>query len=351
MRYNTEILKRFFNGSYSRKDYRDVKSIFGDRSNGLFLKSYLKEHWNRFDDANLPHQNTDQLLHQIHHKIRLSENKDRKLKFINFFQRIAAILILPLLLSFLTVLYSKLDNDNSEYANSETFVEIYCPMGARTSFELPDGTTGFINSGSSLKYPVSFSKGRNVALTGEAYFDVYHDVSNPFVVRTENMQVKVLGTKFNVIAYPDQMEEEVVLSSGQVEISSETGEKLDVLAPNQKLVLNTEENTFEVNQVEASQYTGWTEGKLVFRNEELSQVAERLGRWYNADIVFENEGLSSYKFRATFEDETLDEVLKLIAIAAPITCGEVPRDIAENNSYQKRKIIIQLDEERMNSFQ
>ena len=350
MDFNQEILKRFFNGKYSRRDFRNVISTFTNYSKSQFLEKYLKKHWNEFEAKDSDYHDSDHLLHKIHHKIRLEENNDKKLKFISVFQRIAAILIVPLLLSFFTVLYLKLDNDNSEYANSEAYVEIYCPMGARTSFELPDGTIGFINSGSSLKYPVSFSNERKVVLNGEAYFDVYHDVSNPFVVYTDNMQVKVLGTKFNVIAYPDETIEEVVLSSGEVELSSINGEVLDVLTPNQKLVLNTVENTFAVNTVEASQYTGWTEGKLVFRNEDLSQVAERLGRWYNADIIFENEGMYSYPFRATFEDETLNEILKLLAIAAPVNWEELPRDINENNAYQKRKIIIRLDEDRVELF-
>ncbi len=350
MDFKPEILERFFNGKYSRGEYHDIKSIFTNYSKSLFLSNYLKKHWNEFEVENSSKHDSDHLLHQIHHRIRLEENNDRKLKFISVFQRVAAILIVPLLFSFFTVLYLQFDNDNTEYANSEAYVEIFCPMGARTSFKLPDGTTGFINSGSSLKYPISFSNGRNVVLTGEAYFDVYHDESNPFVVHTDNMQVKVLGTKFNVSAYSDAPEEEVVLSSGRVELRSVDGEVFNVLTPNQKLVLNTEENTFEVNAVEASEYTEWTEGKLVFRNEDLSQVAERLGRWYNADIVFENDGMYPYNFRATFEDETLDEVLKLIAIAAPISWDELPRDLTDTNSYQRRKILIQLDEKRMTSF-
>lgn len=349
MDFNPEILRRFFTGNYSRKDFRDVKSIFS--ANNLFLENHLRKHWNEFNGKDPSEIETDHLLHQIHHKIRLEENNDKKMKFMNAFQRIAAILIIPLLLSFLTVLYVKMDNDDNTYDNPDTFAEIHCPMGVRTSFELPDGTTGFINSGSTLKYPVSFSRGRNVVLTGEAYFDVFHDADNPFTVKTKGMQIKVLGTKFNVIAYPDEHEEKVVLSSGQVEISSVGGVKLDVLEPNQKLVLDIDKNTYETSDAEAFQYIGWTEGKLIFRNEDLSQVAERIGRWYNADVEFENEEAFTYNLRATFVDETLDEVLKLIALAAPITWEEVPRDFNQNNnSYQKRKIIIKLDDKRMNSF-
>ena len=350
MHLNPKILNRFFKGNYSHKDYLEVKSAFSDLDKRAVLKKYLERHWDEFSDKDIPGDNIEQLLHKIHHKIRLEEANDRSYNFMAIFQKVAAILIIPLLLSFFAVIYI---DSNKEVADVEEqsigFAEIQCPLGVRTKFELPDGTTGFLNSGSRLKYPVKFINGRNVSVSGEAYFDVFHDEKNPFVVETQSLKVKVLGTEFNVIAYDDEQDEEVILNRGKIEVSTQEGQKLDILHPNQKLVLDTRNETFKTSKVEASQYIGWTEGKLIFRNENILQVAERLGRWYNVDIEVKDKELYEYAFRATFIDESLEEVLKLMALTAPFTYEEPPRGIT-NNTFQKRKILVKLDKERLKAF-
>ena len=351
MDFNPKILYRFFNGDYSRKDYFEIKSIFSEPENRLRLKEHLKRHWSDFSDKNMPEHNIESLLHKIHHKIRLEENTFQRYKFISIFQKVAAILIVPLILSFFAIVYFQSNKEKNEVIyESNASAEIQCPLGVRTKFELPDGTTGFLNSGSWLKYPVNFITGRNVSISGEVYLDVIHDELRPFIVHTSNLQIKVLGTQFNVISYEDDFKEKVILNQGKVDISSLEGEKLAVLQPNQKLILNTESRTFETNEVEASQYIGWTEGKLIFRNENMQQVAERLGRWYNADIKIEDPELLKYAFRATFIDESLEEVLKLLALTAPLTYEEQPRISSSDKTYQKRTVLVKLDKKRLMAF-
>ncbi len=350
MDINPEILNRFFKGTYSHKDYLEVKSVFSNLGGRASLKSYLEKHWGEFSAQDMPRGNADQLLHQIHHKIRIEEETGRGYRFIGTFQKVAAVLIIPLLLSFLAFVYLQVNKGAGDIEKQSIgFAEIQCPPGVRTKFELPDGTTGFLNSGSSLRYPVNFTNGRNVTVSGEAYFDVFHDKANPFVVETQNLKVKVLGTRFNVMAYKDDYCEEVILNRGKVEVATQQGQKLDLLEPNQKLVLDIGNGTFKTNEVEAYQYVGWTEGKLIFRNENMLQVAERLGRWYNVDFKIDDKGLVDYAFRATFVDESLKEVLKLMALTAPFTYKELPRDIVDG-TFQKRKFVLKIDKERLKSF-
>jgi transmembrane sensor len=153
-----------------------------------------------------------------------------------------------------------------------------------------------------------------------------------------------------VMAYENEAKEEIILNRGEVEVMAHDGIVLDKLSSNQKLVLHTENRKCRTLEVEASQYIGWTEGKLIFRNENMQQVAERLGRWYNVDIKIEDEELLKYAFRATFVDETLEEVLKLMALTAPIIYEEQPRNTSSNHTYQRRIIIVKLDHRRLSAF-
>ena len=346
MDFNTNFLHRYFKGDYSRKDYLKVKTLFGNPENRDSIKKHLEKHWVNYSNETLPQGDVNFLLDKIHHKIRLEKNSSQNSRFITIFQRIAAILIIPLILTFFAIIYSQSNQNLTEIASAE----IQCPMGVRTKFVLPDGTTGFLNGGSQLKYPVTFSGGRKVTLQGEAFFDVTHDKKHPFIVNTTNLEIKVLGTQFNVIAYEDATNEEIILKQGKVEISSSKGDKLEILQPNQRLVLDTKTRIYKKSDEDALQYIAWTEGKLVFRNVNIQQLANRLERWYNVNIEIEDEELLKYAFRATFINEPLDEVLKLFALTAPLTYKEEKRESTNNGIYKKRKIFFKLDRKRLSVF-
>ncbi|MEZ5106057.1 MAG: DUF4974 domain-containing protein [Draconibacterium sp.] len=350
MDFDPMIINRFFEGKYSRKDYFYTKYIFGSLEHRTLLNQYLEKHWIEFSTESIPRENVGYMLDKIHHKIRLDENGKEKIRLWVAFQKFAAILFIPLLLSFFVFFYSQNKEDEVIAYESDGYAEIQCPLGVRTKFQLPDGTTGFLNSGSSLQYPVRFTKGREVKISGEAFFDVVSDKQNPFVVHTSNLNVKVLGTQFNVIAYDDDPNEEVILTRGEVAIDTKDGTKLDVLCPDQKLILNKEKKSFKTIGVVASQYVGWTEGKLIFRNENMQQVAERLGRWYNAEIRIEDKELLEYTFHATFVDEPLEEVLKFMAVTTPYKYEILPRTINNENICQKKVVLVKLDRKRLRAF-
>ena len=287
------------------------------------------------------------VLDKVHHRIRLNEtNKVVRHSFMQSFQRIAAILIIPLLLSFLAYFYFQARPS----ATTISYAEIQCPLGARTKFQLPDGSTGYLNSGSRLKYPVQFTSERKVELSGEAFFDVVHNTEIPFHVNTRNLDIKVLGTTFNVIANEDEQTEEIVLQTGSVDVSCKSGKKMAILKSNEQLTLDTEKRTFTKNEIQASQYSSWTEGKLVFRNENMQQVARRLSRWYNAEVVVDDRLLDNYTFHATFIDEPLDEVLKLLSLTTPLSFCEEKRTSDQQGVFQKRKIILKINQSKINQF-
>ncbi len=340
-------IQKYSEAKLKLSEQLELSEQLADEQNGT-AEEVLHDDWkaqlesDTFSDLNLA-----PILNRIHHQIRINENeKIIPFSWLQTFQRIAAILILPLIISFLAYFYFQ----GNSPAVPVSYAEIQCPLGVRTKFQLPDGSTGFLNSGSRLKYPVQFTGERKVELVGEAFFDVVHNAEIPFHVNTRNLNIKVLGTTFNVIANEDETTEEVVLQTGSVNVSSKDGKQLEVLVPNEKLTMDTENGTVTKKDVEAMQYTTWKDGKLVFRNENMQQVARRLSRWYNAEVIINDRQLEDYTFHATFIDEPLDEVLKLLSLTTPISFKEEKRTSDQEGTFQKRKIILGINQSKIKQF-
>ncbi len=341
------LIKRYSEGKLNLKEQIDLSEQLTDPENHL-AEEVLNNDWNsQLDSKIISDKDFNPILDRVHHHIRLHEgDKPIRIIWLQGFQRVAAILIIPLMLSFLAYFYFQ----SKPSVGPISYAEIQCPMGVRTKFQLPDGSTGYLNSGSRLKYPVSFATERKVQLVGEAFFDVIHNEKLPFHVNTKNLDIKVLGTTFNVIANEDEQTEEIVLQTGKVDVSSKSGDQMAVLKPNEQLTLDIEKQTVNKNDVEASQYTSWKEGKLVFRNENMQQVARRLSRWYNAEVIIDDRMLDTYTFHATFADEPLDEVLKLLSMTTPLSFEEEKRESNQQGVFQKRKIVLRINQSKINHF-
>lgn len=195
------------------------------------------------------------------------------------------------------------------------FNTIRIPYGKRFDIVLSDGTHVFLNSGSSLKYPVKFLNGLNriVHLTGEAYFEVAKDKEHPFIVNADDIEVKVLGTKFNVSYYSEDKSIETVLVEGSVELQDKeksSGDHATLLEPGYMAAWNKVEKTMTVENVDTRLYTAWTQGKLVFRNTTFRKIRQALERKYNVTIINHNLDLDDQLFDATFDIENIEQVLK-----------------------------------------
>lgn len=197
-----------------------------------------------------------------------------------------------------------------------TYNTLSIPNGKRFNITLSDGTFVYLNSGSSITYPVQFAKDslRRVSLTGEAYFEVSHDNEHPFVVNVNELNVQVYGTKFNVTDYPEDMDAEVVLVEGSVSMvnsgKSEIGKKEFFLKPGFKGIFDKTEKKITNEKVNTAIYTSWIHGDLVFRNESFENIIQKLERHYNVVIINNNKKLANEKFNATIETnrETIDQV-------------------------------------------
>ena len=211
------------------------------------------------------------------------------------------------------------DNDpDSDDADTETWVfnTLKVPYGKRFDVVLSDGTRVFLNSGSSLRYPVQFLKGfdRSVFLIGEAFFDVAKDKEHPFTVHADDLDIKVLGTKFNLSHYPEDRNINTVLVEGSVELHKKGKEEESaggtLLKPGFKAEWRKTGNFFAIENVDTDIYTAWLQGRLVFRNTSFRQIRQALERRYNVTIKNKNKDLDEQVFDATFDIETIEEVLE-----------------------------------------
>lgn len=187
------------------------------------------------------------------------------------------------------------------------------PYGKRFSLKLSDGTTVYLNSGTSLKYPIKFIEGqhRKAFLTGEAYFDVAKDAEHPFVVASEHIDVKVLGTVFNVSAYPEDASADVVLIEGSVRMAANgtPSNQEATLVPGTKGSLNKTSENILTEKVDTAIYTSWIQGELFFRNMPFENIVKKLERHYDRKIVIQNKDLKSEIFNASFKEEPIENVL------------------------------------------
>lgn len=332
-------------GKYSYNDYKKVKAIFENVSNKNEIIKELSTHW---DQINHEFQGKDKSLNhifeQIQYNILLEEKKQRKkLSLWQTYKQIAAIFLLPLMV--VSIWYYLNTINNSDKANSQlsnAWVSIAAPEGARVEFMLPDSSRGWLNSGSTLKYPSIFEEQRAVELTGEAWFDVTHLEASEFVVNVADMEIKVLGTQFNVSAYPEDFFTDVTLERGKVEVNGKSAIFQHTLTPNEKIIFNHVAKTVTLNEVDASRFSAWKEGYLIIDNEPLGHVVNRLERWYNVEIDIQDEILKNYRFKATFKDEPLEEVLKLISKTTPIRYSIDKRTTDHEGVFKQKKVTMRL---------
>ncbi|WP_346700868.1 FecR domain-containing protein [uncultured Alistipes sp.] len=186
------------------------------------------------------------------------------------------------------------------------------PRGKEFSLQLSDGTKVWLNSASSLRFPVRFGEGpREVVVTGEAFFDVAKDADRQFIVHADTVAVAVYGTAFNIAAYEDETDVETTLLRGSVEVTS--GRRKVMLKPGQQARVGRSGAIFDVRQVPAEEYAAWTRGVFAFQEEPLSSICRKLSRWYDIEIL--PSGFDADQVRYTGEIrryETFAEMVRLL---------------------------------------
>ena len=199
----------------------------------------------------------------------------------------------------------------------ETYFVCETPYGEKSKVVLSDGTVVWLNAGSTLKYSNKFNTAnRKVELNGEGYFEVRRNEKLPFFVKTKDLQLQVLGTKFNFRDYPEDHEVVVSLLEGKVELNNLLKkEKEAILAPDERAILNKTNGRMTVETVTASNASQWTDGYLFFDEELLPDIVKELERSYNVTIRIANDSLNTFRFYGNFvrREQSIQEVLDALA--------------------------------------
>ena len=234
--------------------------------------------------------------------------------------RIAAA-VAGLLLAGSGVYYGIYPHMRNEAGAPLSYQEHTTPRGATAKVVLADGTAVWLNADSHLWYPRKFTgRQREIYLQGEAFFDVKPNRQQPFVVHANQQQVRVLGTSFNVQAYPDEPTVETAVVTGRVafirqaQAGQPTRQDTLYVTPNQRAVFARQTASMHREIVNSADYTAWSRGQLVFQQTPLDEVARTLARQYNVPVLLDNDALRSCRLTGRFHDQSLREVVSLLSM-------------------------------------
>lgn len=275
----------------------------------------------------------------------------------------AAVFIIAFFLGTLFSISGK--NNSSGPVIAINYNEIKAPFGSKSEIILPDGTQVMLNAGSILKYRTDYNiSNRDLVLVGEAYFKVAKNIGLPLYVAAGSISIKAVGTEFNVKAYDEEGIIETTLIEGKVEITQfgqnkDNNQFLD-LNPNQKAVYIKDIDSFTVEKargidsvgvipaktiyenilispkVDVNQVVAWTYGKLILRGENLENICVELQRKYDVKILFKDEEIKKYRFSGVLLDETLEQVLNVIKLTAPIKYSLEGKTVYMNSDKEQK---------------
>lgn len=206
----------------------------------------------------------------------------------------------------------KLIYHGSPDKNSSTNLnKLETPRGGQYQLELPDGTKVWLNSASSISYPVSFSaKERNVELTGEAYFEVAKDKKRPFKIRTGQQMLEVLGTHFNINAYPDNENILTTLLEGSLKVSNGLSDK--IIKPGQEAITNNQTKTISIESADIEKNIAWKNNEFIFNGDNLNSIMKSIGRWYDVEIIYQSNSDQTKYWGVVSRSKNISSVLKML---------------------------------------
>lgn len=309
------LIIRLFSGEANPDEKKIIGEWLGQSAENKKLYADLREIWlSAGTQSNADNYHLEEAILKFRDQI--SKEQYQPKNQINFQQvlKYAAILFMILALPFSYYIGTR----NAKSDNSTTTIS--CAFGDKSSIVLPDSSRVWLNSGSKLTFNSDFKSGvRKVILEGEAFFSVSKDKEHPFRVKTTDLDIEVLGTKFNVKAYPDENLVSTTLVEGSLEISSQYQNTR--IKPDQKMVFSKESKKMTLREIkDTSVDTEWKDGRLVFRNESLGELAPKLRRWFDVDIVFADERAKLRRFTGVLERESILEVISYFDLSKYVEC-------------------------------
>lgn len=311
------ILSKFLaDEKTSQEELLQLKAWLSDASE---VESIFQEEWKK-DDQKETKVHFNDILKKIN-DIEKEENEIPLYKRVLMnYQKVAAILLLPILAF---SIYFAINQFNTE----PTYFHTSAERGQKSQLSLPDGTKVWLNSDSEIIYSSNFGKKiRHVAVTGEAYFEVASNKKIPFVVEAGEAHIQVLGTSFNIKAYPDEEEIATTLVEGKVELTIQP-EKMNVrsrtieMRPGESLVYDKIKNQLHYYNFDTDEVLAWTDNQLIFRDDNFQNLVRKIERWYDVVIIYDEKILDNRRLTVElYQGELLFRLLDIIELALDVKC-------------------------------
>jgi len=325
-----DIANRFLaEQACSNQELNEFKNWLSDPSALPEVEQWLSEHWDSSAEVG-----SNLLIEAVFSQIkeyRLVSPSGKKFsmaRVVSYYQRIAAILLIPLLGMGAWFAISQYETTVVQYS------ETIAPRRQKSQIVLSDGTQVWLNSDTKIRYPGQFSKNqRDVYLEGEAFFKVTKNEHQPFYVHTSGPVVKVLGTKFNVKAYLDENQVETSLFEGSVDlvINGDNGRILEkVLLPGESIVYGMHTGQLSSVKFPKDEINGWKKNQLIFKDDTFFNLVKKIERWYNVEVIYDEKKFDDRRLTVElYEGERLEKLMDIISLALSV-----------NYQYGKGKIIL-----------
>lgn len=315
----------------SAEELAELKKWLANASSQNEVEEWLAENWISTEESE-----SFTLIETIFKQIEEYESKHNYrtglsvARIMKIYQKVAAFLLIPLIVAGILGWFV------FQNQSGKLFSETFAPRGQKSQITLIDGTKVWLNSDTKIKYPATFSnKQRDVYLEGEAFFEVSKNAHYPFVVHTSKLEVKVLGTKFNIKAYADEDQIETSLFEGRVNlIVPETGKKKiqeeKELTPGQTLVFNKDENKLQEGKFPKEEIDGWKNNRLIFKDDTFSNLVKKVERWYDVKVVYDEKLFNDRRLTVElFEGERFERLMQIISLTLSV-----------DYKYEKGEIIL-----------
>jgi transmembrane sensor len=301
------LLSRYFQGTLDQKEL-------------IYLEDWRAKHPKAFQDMLRLWQGSSTKVSTYREEINLqklnqridaleAENEEKKSRLSKKYLVLAAGVSL-LLLALAGILYQAFEFPAGEFERVQ-WIEKSTQRSQIANFTLLDGTKVKLNADSKFRYTTNFMQDslREVFLEGEAFFEVTHDPRRPFIVQTAELRTKVLGTSFSMHAYPEDNLSKVTVASGRVSVQHTNDTLQEVLLPSHQIIYQKGQTDWQQTEINIEQELAWMEGKLIFNYERLEQVAKTLERYYDVEVIFEDDQLKNCRFTASFQRENIFQIL------------------------------------------
>lgn len=336
---NDDILLRYLSGNTSPEEARQVEtwlSQSAENEKTLEQLYFIRQASDRLKV--MQSVNPDLALLRFKKQVRLKRHSLQLRQRLQWLQRIAAILFIPV---FLLSVYLCM----RQKQETEQYIEVKTNPGMVSSFRLPDGSKVWMNAGSYLRYPVTFASGkREIVLEGQGYFEVTHNPAKPFVVKvTQGYSVEVLGTEFNITAYRNEDLIETTLVEGSVKLNlGSSADKMvsQILKPKEKAVYKKKDRLLSISSINPNYETAWKDGKIIFKKHPMEEVLKILSRHYNVRFEVTNPQVMDSEITAKFSNEQLPQVLEYLKLASGIKFKIKHPDKIENDTLKTSVIEI-----------